>query len=251
MTDKQVLIDHTRSILDGMVAIADKMQWVGLTEQNSNKIDIYRTALASYTAEPLPTSKAWHICDLCDQDQSAHSREDLFVTPEGRWLCETCADWECAEGRLPSKWRDYPHPPELFAGPPAASRVPDDSLKIIKRLVDWDIRYPVNCDDGYAGLTALNEIIADGRKVFSAEVTVAAKQVPDGYRLQPISEFDAYHHLLEKLEKANENRVPDGLVTAVNRLLDSDGSRGCYDAVKCYDAHHEIEHLLATASIIR
>ncbi|WP_049073898.1 hypothetical protein [Klebsiella michiganensis] len=41
--------------------------------------------------------------------------------------------------------------------------------------------------------------------------------------------------------------VPDGLIAAVNRLLDSDGSRGCYSATQCGDAHDEIERLLAAA----
>ncbi|EPQ8755015.1 hypothetical protein ACV94S_004972 [Klebsiella pneumoniae] len=41
--------------------------------------------------------------------------------------------------------------------------------------------------------------------------------------------------------------VPDSLIAAVNRLLDSDGSRGCYSAIQCGDAHDEIEHLLAAA----
>ena len=39
--------------------------------------------------------------------------------------------------------------------------------------------------------------------------------------------------------------IPDGLIGAVNRLLDSDGSRGCYSAIRCGDAHDEIERLLA------
>lgn len=39
--------------------------------------------------------------------------------------------------------------------------------------------------------------------------------------------------------------IPDGLIAAVNRLLDSDGSRGCYSAIQCGDAHDEIERLLA------
>ncbi|WP_346802399.1 hypothetical protein ABDV57_10990 [Klebsiella pneumoniae] len=37
------------------------------------------------------------------------------------------------------------------------------------------------------------------------------------------------------------------LIAAVNRLLDSNGSRGCYNAIKCYDAHIEVERLLAAA----
>lgn len=41
--------------------------------------------------------------------------------------------------------------------------------------------------------------------------------------------------------------IPDGLIAAINRLLDSDGSRGCYSAIQCGDAHDEIERLLAAA----
>ena len=41
--------------------------------------------------------------------------------------------------------------------------------------------------------------------------------------------------------------IPDGLIAAINRLLDSDGSRGCFSAIRCYDAHEEIERLLAAA----
>lgn len=38
-----------------------------------------------------------------------------------------------------------------------------DLLNIAQRLVKWDRDYPVNCYDGYAGLKALNEIIADAK----------------------------------------------------------------------------------------
>ena len=41
--------------------------------------------------------------------------------------------------------------------------------------------------------------------------------------------------------------IPNELIAAVNRLLDSNGSRGCYNAIKCYDAHIEVELLLAAA----
>ncbi|EOE0114507.1 dATP/dGTP pyrophosphohydrolase domain-containing protein [Klebsiella pneumoniae] len=41
--------------------------------------------------------------------------------------------------------------------------------------------------------------------------------------------------------------VPNDLIAAANRLLDSDGSRDCYSAMECYDAHKEIESLLAAA----
>lgn len=41
--------------------------------------------------------------------------------------------------------------------------------------------------------------------------------------------------------------IPNELIAAVNRLLDSNGIRGCYSAIKCYDAHIEVERLLAAA----
>ena len=49
------------------------------------------------------------------------------------------------------------------------------------------------------------------------------------------------------LKDGNSPVTPDGWVAAVNRLLDSDGSRGCFDAMQCYDAHKEIEEMLAAA----
>ncbi|HGO4162704.1 TPA: hypothetical protein ACK1B7_004039 [Serratia marcescens] len=39
--------------------------------------------------------------------------------------------------------------------------------------------------------------------------------------------------------------VPDDLVAAVNRLLDCDGTRGHYSAIRCGDAREEVERLLA------
>lgn len=41
--------------------------------------------------------------------------------------------------------------------------------------------------------------------------------------------------------------IPDGLVAAVNRLLDSDGSRGTFSAIRRGDALAEVERLLAAA----
>jgi hypothetical protein len=39
--------------------------------------------------------------------------------------------------------------------------------------------------------------------------------------------------------------IPGDLPAAVNRLLDSDGSRGCFSAIRCSDAREEVERLLA------
>ncbi len=41
--------------------------------------------------------------------------------------------------------------------------------------------------------------------------------------------------------------APDGLASAVNRLLDSDGSRGTFSAIRRGDALAEVERLLAAA----
>ncbi|AXU94199.1 hypothetical protein CI789_02510 [Erwinia persicina] len=41
--------------------------------------------------------------------------------------------------------------------------------------------------------------------------------------------------------------VPDGLAAAVNLLLDSDGSRGTFSAIRRGDALAEVERLLASA----
>ena len=39
----------------------------------------------------------------------------------------------------------------------------EEQLVLLRRLVQWDLDYPVNCYDGYAGLKALNQIIADAK----------------------------------------------------------------------------------------
>ncbi|CAH5526137.1 hypothetical protein [Klebsiella oxytoca] len=48
-------------------------------------------------------------------------------------------------------------------------------------------------------------------------------------------------------QDGNSPVIPDGLIAAVNRLLDSDGSRGCYSAIRCHEARAEVERLLAAA----
>ncbi|WP_404677258.1 DUF551 domain-containing protein [Raoultella ornithinolytica] len=58
---------------------------------------------------------------------------------------------------------------------------------------------------------------------------------------------DALRNAAAMLQAGNSPVIPDGLIAAVNRLLDSDGSRGCYSAIQCGDAHDEIERLLAAA----
>lgn len=72
----------------------------------------------------------------------------------------------------------------------------------------------------------------DGNK-FALVFSSAAHKLPDDV-------YFLYRH-------AQQPVVPDSLIAAVNRLLDSDGSRGCYSAIQCGDAHDEIERMLAAA----
>lgn len=66
-------------------------------------------------------------------------------------------------------------------------------------------------------------------------------------------EIQLRRHLMEQqaamLQGADGSSpvIQDGLIAAVNRLLDSDGSRGCYSANRCHDAHVEVERFLAAA----
>lgn len=74
----------------------------------------------------------------------------------------------------------------------------------------------------------------------------AANRKPLGWVKDAMREaYDACRAAM--LQAGNSPVIPEGLIAAVNRLLDSDGSRGCYSAIQCGDAHDEIERLLAAA----
>lgn len=64
--------------------------------------------------------------------------------------------------------------------------------------------------------------------------------------IQPAPALD-FEPKTAEARSGNSPVIPDGLIAAVNRLLDSDGSRGCYSAIRCRDARAEVERLLATA----
>lgn len=68
----------------------------------------------------------------------------------------------------------------------------------------------------------------------------AANRKPLGWVKDAMREaYDACRAAM--LQAGNSPVIPEGLIAAVNRLLDSDGSRGCYSAIQCGDAHDEIE----------
>lgn len=69
----------------------------------------------------------------------------------------------------------------------------------------------------------------------------------DGREYNGHNEFSGGGKGIALYRHAQQPVVPDGLIAAVNRLLDSDGSRGCYSAISCHDAREEVERLLAAA----
>ncbi|EKP8507634.1 TPA: hypothetical protein ACHTSK_004647 [Escherichia coli] len=55
---------------------------------------------------------------------------------------------------------------------------------------------------------------------------------------------------VQKYRKAGSSPViPEDWIAAVNRLLDSDGSRGCYRAIEVAEARRELEQLLAAQQV--
>jgi hypothetical protein len=75
--------------------------------------------------------------------------------------CVTFEGWHGQENLFPQNLDGYfacqnPEDAALVSASP-------ELLLISRRLVQWDLDYPVNCYDGYAGLRALNEIIADAK----------------------------------------------------------------------------------------
>lgn len=88
------------------------------------------------------TPKPWtvhHRMNDCVTFEGRHGQENLFLQNlDGYFACQNFEDAALVSAA-----------PEL--------------LTISQRLVQWDLDYPVNCDNGYAGLEALNKIIADAK----------------------------------------------------------------------------------------
>lgn len=142
-----------------------------------------RSSLEAYdraAKEPVGNDKAWHICNNCDDEVSGHRRVDLFVAPDGRWLCENCADGECYDRKLPDNWRKIlPHPPELFTAPPLPV-VPDEVTEFTKPNSSYEWRKDYN-----ACIAALQS----GNHVWSgidwAKGCGPAPAIPEGWALVP------------------------------------------------------------------
>lgn len=86
-----------------------------------------------------------------------------------------------------------------------------------------------------------------GKELF-AEISNA--QVAEGTEVVGYCVRNSRMELLENLlTTPPADSVPDGLAAAVNRLLDSDGSRGTFSAIRRGDALAEVERLLAAAPV--
>lgn len=67
--------------------------------------------------EPVAWPRIMYVCEYCQKhapEMCGHDRTDLYVLPDGRWLCEGCTD---AEGVSAS---DCVSPPLLYTSPPTS-----------------------------------------------------------------------------------------------------------------------------------
>lgn len=94
-----------------------------------------------------------------------------------------------------------------------------------------------------------NEIKGLGRRHegdFTPDISMSTEEIIDAINKRRAAMLAA----APQPQNAQQNIpeiIPNELIAAVNRLLDSNGSRGCYSAIKCYDAHIEVECMLAAA----
>ena len=80
---------------------------------------------------------------------------------------------------------------------------------------------------------------------------IAENEIPLSDALkQVIDDVDAVCKKLLRDEPAPAQPViPEGLLQAINRLLDNDGSRGRFSAIQSYDAREDLERLLASTAL--
>lgn len=138
-------------------------------------------------------------------------------------------DWINA-GRIPGSTFDFNNLPDginnLYAAPQPAPVVPDevDHVAAVLELI---------------GSFEAADIDSD-----TIDLRFEIDDVDTGAEAS-ITEYAARGAAIIRQLSGNSPVIPGGLIGAVNRLLDSDGSRGCYSAIRCGDAHDEIERLLA------
>ena len=82
------------------------------------------------------------------------------------------------------------------------------------------------------------ELVENLKKVMNSWLAMEPKLA-----YQP--EFTDVMMLLDAEAAHAQPVIPEGLLQAINRLLDNDGSRGKFSAVQSYDAREDLEQLLA------
>lgn len=108
--------------------------------------------------------------------------------------------------------------------------VPDDVLEALQKVAR--IRLDLNDFDG--DRRGIADCLGDAEEALIEVVNRRAAML-------------AAAHQPQNAQQNIPEIIPNELIAAVNRLLDSNGSRGCYSLIKCYDAHIEVERLLAAA----
>lgn len=100
----------------------DKLQFHPLTpsqiEYGETATPLYALTTEPATPEGEQEAVAWpkimYVCEYCQEhnpEMCGHDRTDLYVTPEGRWLCDGCRE---EEGLSHSKCVS---PPKLYTRP--------------------------------------------------------------------------------------------------------------------------------------
>lgn len=100
-------------------------------------------------------------------------------------------------------------------------------------------------------MTHISEIPAGTLvKQAHAGVKLITEQYPEAAAIlrEAITRFDVLREVHQLAKQEAQPVIPIGLVPAINRLLDSDGSRGRFSAMELYDARKDLELLLASAA---
>ncbi|MET3790709.1 hypothetical protein [Aquamicrobium terrae] len=117
--------------------------------------------------EPVAYPKIMYVCEHCHEhnpEMCGHDRTDIYVTPDGRWLCDGCLD----EEGVPH--RDCVSPPTLYTSPvatppasairgalPATGRYVDRLIRIFRDRPDDDTSAVVLQDYARAALAGSAE----------------------------------------------------------------------------------------------
>lgn len=99
-------------------------------------------------------------------------------------------------------------------------------------------------------MTHISEIPAGTLvKQAHAGVKLIADQYPEAAAIlrEAITRLDVLREVHQLARQEAQPVIPEGLIKAINRLLDNDGSRGCFDALEQHRAKTELELLLAAA----